>query len=345
MKPAASPVEIWYNGAREMPLQAKSLFSGISNLRFVDASQFVPSPNQQEEQEGTGYRMKAFAVAHSSFREVMLLDADNTPIRDPAFLFEEPAYTQSGAIFWPDDCGVQSLSRELWTLLDLHPPATEAEFPTAPYAKKSGCKDKRYDNEFEAGQLIIDKGRHWAAVQGVLYMNTNYNYFYQHMHGDKETFRLAFKAAGSPFHLVRYPPTMYGQVLPKKSNDAPPRMCGSGVWGQRHPVSGEVVFVHNYKWFPTQLVDAQFKDPLLQVAADDYTSLIWRKGCGPLAFSVFYTPKHPVVRPLVSLEALVEQRGKQLMRKLWDTPVYQDIFCQKHPPDCQMILKGLLSAA
>jgi len=160
------PVEIWYNGAREMPLQAKSLFSGISNLRFVDASQFVPSPNQQEEQEGTGYRMKAFAVAHSSFREVMLLDADNTPIRDPAFLFEEPAYTQSGAIFWPDDCGVQSLSRELWTLLDLHPPATEAEFPTAPYAKKSGCKDKRYDNEFEAGQLIIDKGRHWAAVQG-----------------------------------------------------------------------------------------------------------------------------------------------------------------------------------
>ena len=52
------------------------------------------------------FTMKVLAVAMSSFREVLLLDADNIPLRDPAFLFDDPLYRRYGAVLWPDFWGL-----------------------------------------------------------------------------------------------------------------------------------------------------------------------------------------------------------------------------------------------
>ena len=35
-----------------------------------------------------GWELKPFALLNSPFQEVLLLDADNVPVVDPAFLFE-----------------------------------------------------------------------------------------------------------------------------------------------------------------------------------------------------------------------------------------------------------------
>ena len=35
-------------------------------------------------------------------QEVLLLDADNFALRDPAALFESPEYAAAGALLWPD---------------------------------------------------------------------------------------------------------------------------------------------------------------------------------------------------------------------------------------------------
>ncbi len=34
--------------------------------------------------------------------QVLFLDSDNTPLRDPSFLLDHPAYTATGALLWPD---------------------------------------------------------------------------------------------------------------------------------------------------------------------------------------------------------------------------------------------------
>jgi hypothetical protein len=49
-----------------------------------------------------GWESKVFAVQHAPYEEVLFLDADNLPARDPSFLFDEPLYRQTGAVFWPD---------------------------------------------------------------------------------------------------------------------------------------------------------------------------------------------------------------------------------------------------
>ena len=41
----------------------------------------------------------------SSFEEVLYLDSDNVPLRDPAHLFESELYSgkdKPGVVFWPD---------------------------------------------------------------------------------------------------------------------------------------------------------------------------------------------------------------------------------------------------
>lgn len=174
-------------------------------------------------------------------------------------------------------------------------------------------------------------------------MNKNYNYFYNHMYGDKETFRLSWKAALAPYYLVKFPFTAYGQIeLLSDANgnssveEVRWRMCGVWTLGQRHPTSGKVIFMHNYKWHPMQLIGQGFS-PLLRVAADNYSSLSQQKGCGPLHITTCPEPKDPQVRLLEGKEAEFESRGRQLLRQLWDTPTYQDYFCSFHPDSCQAL--------
>lgn len=45
---------------------------------------------------------KVAALLYCSFQEVLLLDADNLPLADPTYLFQDPLYRQRGNLFWPD---------------------------------------------------------------------------------------------------------------------------------------------------------------------------------------------------------------------------------------------------
>ena len=49
-----------------------------------------------------GWEAKAYAILHCPFEEVLLLDADIVPVRDPSFLFDSDEYQRSGSVLWPD---------------------------------------------------------------------------------------------------------------------------------------------------------------------------------------------------------------------------------------------------
>ena len=46
--------------------------------------------------------MSRYALLFTDLEEVMVIDADNTPIKDPAFLFDDEEYRKVGSLFWPD---------------------------------------------------------------------------------------------------------------------------------------------------------------------------------------------------------------------------------------------------
>lgn len=83
--------------------------------------------------------MKAVMLALSSFQEVLLLDADQVPVRDVTPLYSDPGYLKTGALLWPDFWDAS------WA-----PDAADA----------LGIKaDDLPSGTFESGQMLLDKAR------------------------------------------------------------------------------------------------------------------------------------------------------------------------------------------
>jgi Mannosyltransferase putative len=200
------PIELWYLGEKELGPVEASLFAHLG-VETVDALEHRPlNPARRL----GGWELKAYALANCRFREVVLLDADNVAVSDPARLFDSEEYAASGALFWPD---VQRLSptNAIWDLCQ------------TPY---------RSEPAWESGQVVVDKARCWAALQVAWHMNDHSDVFYQLVHGDKETFHLAWRMLDQPYAMT-----------PHRA-----RSAGFGMF--QHDFQGKVLFQHrcHAKW-------------------------------------------------------------------------------------------------
>lgn len=161
----------------------------------------------------SGWELKSFSILYSSFEQVLYLDADNVPVLDPTFLFDTGPFRDTGAVFWPD-YGQLTPDRSIWEICGV------------PY---------RDEPEFESGQMLIDKSRCWRALQLTLHMNEHSDFYYRHVHGDKETFHMAWRMLGQDYAMVPHPIVALERA-----------MC-------QHDFDGRRLFQHRNlaKWSPT----------------------------------------------------------------------------------------------
>jgi ADP-heptose:LPS heptosyltransferase len=173
------PIELWHLGAGEMSLEMAALVRplGVECIDACDLRKRFPARILH------GWALKPYAILHSQFREVLLLDADNVPTVDPGYLFETPEFLKSGAIFWPDyKFANGKKARAIWRSCGLRAPR---------------------EREFESGQIAVDKRRCWRALCLSMWFNENADFYYRYVHGDKETFHLAFRKLKQRYSLVR----------------------------------------------------------------------------------------------------------------------------------------------
>lgn len=84
------------------------------------------------------FQIKGLAITSSSFRELVYLDSDNIPLRDPTRLFDSARYLDRGAkaAFWPD-LSKDHVDNAIWRII--------------------GDDCNLDDWTFESGQIVIDK--------------------------------------------------------------------------------------------------------------------------------------------------------------------------------------------
>ncbi|SFM05277.1 Mannosyltransferase putative [Methylorubrum salsuginis] len=176
----ALPIEVWHLGDGEMSARMRWLLRNLSaepvDAQAVMADQGVPVSD--------GWQLKSFALAHSSFARVLLLDADIVPERDPAELFEWPEFEATGAVLWPDICSLTD-ENQIWSACGLASRTTRA---------------------VESGQVLIDKSRHWDALQIIVFLNAQREHTYRMVYGDKDLFLIGFLLTGQPYHVVPHLP-------------------------------------------------------------------------------------------------------------------------------------------
>jgi hypothetical protein len=200
------PIEVWHLGPQEMGPAMRSLLEELG-AQPVDA--FEVAKRHQVQCLG-GWELKAYAMMHSRFREVLFLDADNVPVKDPSCLFDRSEFRETGAVFWPD---IVRLARTnaIWAASGL------------PYFEGASL---------ESGQMLLDKSRCWRALSLAHWINQHSDEFYEILYGDKDTFLIAWLLLGQPFHLVRHKPRLLDFTLCQRDLD------------------GSVLFQHrsNAKW-------------------------------------------------------------------------------------------------
>jgi alpha 1,2-mannosyltransferase len=210
------PVEMWYRrdetDVNHPLLQLMVAEYGVY-LREID------------DPRATRFYTKLHAVFYSAFESVLLLDADNFPVRDPSYLFDTPEFTDTGAIFWPD----------FWkpgnTIFNIH----DTSFVWTVFGL-----DPVDMFEQESGQVLINRRRHAAAMNVLMFYGFSLPRIHEEMRlvwGDKDLFRFAWMKTDSKFFMIQRPPGSAGT-----KHDDYDLFCG--VTMVQHDPSGKVVFLH-----------------------------------------------------------------------------------------------------
>ncbi|OAQ97619.1 hypothetical protein LLEC1_02680 [Akanthomyces lecanii] len=182
------PVEVWSKDEADESAEwcAELVKEGMVCRRLADYL--------DPEQLRHPYQWKVFTMMFASFEEMLFLDADSIPVRNPDGVFDAAVYRDNGVLLW----------RDYWK---------HSGSPWLPYliginsTKKSDELVK--EESIESGQMYWNKKTHWKSLLLAAYYNFYGPEFWYTVFnngwagwGDKDTFAMACKATGEGYFQI-----------------------------------------------------------------------------------------------------------------------------------------------
>ena len=212
------PVQVWYIGdelepdqlaiLRAMDVQPKDILEEQRRFR-----EFTSFNIHHAYGSSRNYHIKTLVLLLTEFEEILYLDSDNMPLRDPTFLFDSANFKEMGALFWPDFWKFP-VDNPIWQI-------------TA-----QRCEDEW---EQESGQLVLDKRRSWEPLLLSMFFQKDHAFYFSLILGDKDTFRMAWKILNRAYYMEPQPPAIGGRIRQG-------RFCGHTMI--QHGPDGEILFAH-----------------------------------------------------------------------------------------------------
>ena len=102
------PIEVFYGGDDDLPGDYREFIERIAisfpssgTITCIDITERFPDPDDLLGLPG-GWAMRPFAILASSFKTVILSDADTVFLQNPSILLDEPGFLEHGSLFWHD---------------------------------------------------------------------------------------------------------------------------------------------------------------------------------------------------------------------------------------------------
>ncbi|KIR96527.1 hypothetical protein L804_06006 [Cryptococcus deuterogattii 2001/935-1] len=162
------------------------------------------------------YHLKAIAVVQCPWQEVLYVDSDSIPTRDPSYMFDAPNYKRLGVWATPDYWKT-SANNPIWAIMGVK------------------CRNEW---EMETGQMFVDKKRHLDVFLLVQYMLENHHFWFAFSDGDKDIFRWALLALRKRWAV----PGRWVGAAALPSGTASGEFCAHTML--QHDSWGEPLFVH-----------------------------------------------------------------------------------------------------
>lgn len=172
-----------------------------------------------------GYQFKSLAIITSTFKNILLLDADNFPVKKLDGIFKEEPFVSTGLVTWPDfwrhttqplfydiaGMNINMKNRVRNADDDITPPVVYTkDFKDLEDVPLHDFDGTIPDPSTESGEMIFNKDKHLNTILLSLYYNVNgptwyYPIFSQKAAGagDKDTFLAAATYYNLPFYQVR----------------------------------------------------------------------------------------------------------------------------------------------
>ncbi|EQC35564.1 hypothetical protein SDRG_06853 [Saprolegnia diclina VS20] len=259
------PIELWYR-ADELSVDHPVLANLLGTFRDIRLREI-------RDPRATGFYVKPYTLFFSHFENVLFLDADNFPLRDPTYLFHLPEFTSTGAIFWPDFWHPRN------TIFNLHDDSLVWPMLNLTYVDMM---------EQESGQLLLSRSRHEKALHMLMFYafhriapqpqpdtfptqplpttSVEESEFEDYVDpeidplhtipnmiqglklawGDKDLFRFAWLKTNASFHMIATPPGavgLWGWIKYMRPDATPfQRFCGQSML--QYDTTGEKLFLH-----------------------------------------------------------------------------------------------------
>ncbi|KAI8811561.1 mannosyltransferase putative-domain-containing protein [Cladochytrium replicatum] len=233
------PIEVWgfpHEMNDELRQSINKLAQPAMPVIVRVADEKVPWPITRG--STNGYHIKAVAVVNSAFREVLYLDVDVMPTKNPEELFNCAEYIKYGTIFWVDYWKTHPFN-PVWRWLG------------------RACVDEW---EQESGILVVDRARAWNALRLLWYFerDDDIRLFHEFLHGDKDLFRFSWQVTNTPVYWIPHWVTP-GGFLPDPEN--PTEHCGISMI-QFDP-NGVPAFAHVNFFKQTNMANFTQASPML----------------------------------------------------------------------------------
>ncbi len=207
------PVEVHYlDGELSDADVAELKKMGATARNLGDSSNLFPV-SKRAGKGGKSFHIKTAAMINSAFEEILYLDSDSMPVRDPSYLFNSREYQRTGTMFFPDFWKTH-FTNPIWQIFD------------------SPIVDE-WENE--SGQVLLNKRTNWEALLLANYLNIDGDFYFQLLNGDKDTLRFAHKGLRKEYYMVPTFLTCGGLIYAD-------RFCGNTM--VQHDHLDAVAFVH-----------------------------------------------------------------------------------------------------
>ncbi|ORY18882.1 hypothetical protein LY90DRAFT_435416, partial [Neocallimastix californiae] len=209
------PIEIFYIGDEDLSEDNRKILKEYKDVYIEDITTYFDN----EKVNIGGWAVKPFAILASRFEEVILIDADVIYLHEPALLFDDPGYKQTGTLFFQDRTispGPHPGSKWLksW-MIDPLPETRNLRF----------WKEETI-HEMESSTVVIHKIRNILGLLTVCKLNEKVmrnDVVYKYVYGDKETFWMGFDMAREHYHVNPIPCSYIGN---REKDDEGKKFCG-----------------------------------------------------------------------------------------------------------------------
>lgn len=189
------PIEIWHLEGEIDDEQHSLLMPFDISFRNAEHDPQTQSFRFLADHWWRGWQLKSCALRYCSFREVLLLDSDCYPVRNPEYLFDWSQFQEWGAVFWPDlDMNRGLIKEDAWRAFEVKP---FKELPT------------------ESGQILINREICQRELHLACHFNQHADFVYNVLYGDKDTFPIAWQRLGRQYARM-WPSSQFDSVVIKQ---------------------------------------------------------------------------------------------------------------------------------